>query len=661
MGEVVKRLAPGVGAILLAAGVLLFSDLRSRRAPAEPVTRIALLQHASQKMLDEEYSGVLAGLAEAGYVEGQNLRIQRFIAEGDLATANAMAREIVSGNYDLAITLTTPSLQALAGVNARGQIRHVFGGVTDPTATGVGIGRVPLEHPAHLAGIGTMQPVAETMQLARKLYPKLKTLGVVWNPGEVNSEINTRLARKECRSLGIELYEANADNTSGVREAASSLIARGVEALWVGGDVTVLAALDAVVGPAHDARLPVFTSIPGCVQQGTLFDLGANYYEVGQQTGAIAARVLGGESPASIPVEQFVPTQLDVNVLATRHLKNNWQVPEDIRASADLLIDDSGTHDRRSHKAATQATTPRRLAVKKTVRIIEYINVSDVEDAERGVLDGIRAAGLIADEDFDYTVLNAQGDMAALNGLVDAAVTARADLIITLSTPTLQAAIRGARSTPIVFTFLADPIAAGASKSDTEHLPNVTGSYAAGDVTGLVLAIQKIMPAAKRIGVMYSPSEINSVYNSDLFIATAKEAGFEVERVGVNTASEVADAALALCSQPIDLVCLPTANLTASSFPSVVQATNRAKLPVFGFLGGMADQGAAVCVARDYYDMGHDAGGLAARVLRGEAPAKIPLQSMKTSKLILNLEAARKCRLEFSEELRKSAARIVGE
>ena len=68
-----------------------------------------------------------------------------------------------------------------------------------------------------------------------------------------------------------------------------------------------------------------------------------------------------------------------------------------------------------------------------------------------------------------------------------------------------------------------------------------------------------------------------------------------------------------------------TANLTASTFPSVAQAAQRARLPVFAFLSGLSDQGAAVCLSRDYYDMGHDAGLLAARVMRGATRKLRPL------------------------------------
>src|SRR5579872_4459366 len=182
--------------------------------------------------------------------------------------------------------------------------------------------------------------------------------------------------------------------------------------------------------------------------------------------------------------------------------------------------------------------------------------------------------------------------MATLNGLVDAAVTDRADLVITLSTPTLQAAMRRGASQPIVFTFVADPVAAGAAKSDVDHLPYVTGSYATGDVDGMVALVRKLMPKAHRVGSMYCPAEVNSVRNHELLVEAAKKAGFEVVAMGVNTPSEVADTALALCEKQIDAFCLPTANITAASFPIISQVTKRARVPAFGFLTSLADQGA---------------------------------------------------------------------
>ena len=76
--------------------------------------------------------------------------------------------------------------------------------------------------------------------------------------------------------------------------------------------------------------------------------------------------------------------------------------------------------------------------------------------------------------------------MATVSSLIDAAITERADLIVTFSTPTLQAAMQRTKSIPIVFNYLADPVAAGAGTSDTQHAENVTGVYLIGAYAGML-------------------------------------------------------------------------------------------------------------------------------------------------------------------------------
>jgi ABC-type uncharacterized transport system substrate-binding protein len=500
--------------------------------------------------------------------------------------------------------------------------------------------------------------VAESIRMARKLYPQLKKLGVVWNPAEVNSEVTTKLCREVCKELGITLLEANAENTPAVREAFSSLISRGVQGLWIGGDVTVLAAISAVVGPARDARIPVFTCIPGNAAKGALFDLGANYFAVGHRLGLMAGRVLNGEPISKIEVEYAVPPRLHINTLVLKELRDPWKVPPDVLASADLVIDEQGTHEKKPPAPKTGAVRAR-LAKTWNVHILEYVNIPDVDEGERGVLEGLKDAGIVEGRDFTRQVSNAQGDMATLTGMVDAAVADRADLIITLSTPTLQNAMRRGQGTPTVFTFLADPIAAGAGTSNTEHKPFVTGAFGAGDAKTMAGLIRRLMPNARRAGTMFVPAEVNSVYNNEQVTEACESIHLEVVPMGVNSPSEVPDTALALCGKQIDLICLPTANMTAASFPSIAQAARRAKIPVFAFLTSMADQGATVTLARDYYDMGHDAGGLAARVMRGESPKDIPFRPSTQNKYIYNLDSARNCGLTIPEELLKTATRVI--
>src|ERR1041384_7204665 len=273
MFDSIKRLSLGIGLIAVTSGILLYSDLRNRnrsQARSGQATkvakqfRVALVEHASQPALEDGVNGVTEALAARGYSDGGKLLLRRYNAEGDWAIANSIAKDVVSGSYDLIITISTPSLQTVANANKFGsKTPHVFGLVTDPFGAGVGINRTNhLDHPPYLAGYGSMQPVADAFKMARQLRPELKTVGLVWNPTESNSQAQTRLARSVCAELGVTLLEANAENTIGVAEAANSLTARGVEAFWLSGDVTVLGAVDALIAAARRAKIPAFTVIP---------------------------------------------------------------------------------------------------------------------------------------------------------------------------------------------------------------------------------------------------------------------------------------------------------------------------------------------------------------------------------------------------------------
>jgi putative ABC transport system substrate-binding protein len=185
------------------------------------------------------------------------------------------------------------------------------------------------------------------------MFPGLKTVGVAWNPAEDNSRVFTEAARVAARQLGLELQEANAENSAAVREAVDSLVARGVQAIWVGGDNTVLSAIDGVVASAKKGRIPVFTINPGNPRRGTLFDMGPNFYEVGRVTGLLAAQVLRGLDPATVPMKNFWPKRLDINTLALQGLKDDWSVPRDLRDGATVLLDERGLHQQKAEKKLT--------------------------------------------------------------------------------------------------------------------------------------------------------------------------------------------------------------------------------------------------------------------------------------------------------------------
>jgi ABC-type uncharacterized transport system substrate-binding protein len=646
----IKRLSLGFLLILLASAVLLLSDWSRRKPVGQRLLHVAVLQHGSQPILDEGVGGIIDGLAESGFREGENVSIRRYNAENDLPTANAIAKEIVGGQYDLVTTVSTLSLQAVANANRAGKTKHVFALVSDPVAAGVGIsGENALQHPPYLAGYGTMQPVAEAFQLAKRLLPNLQTVGVLWNPAEANSEAQLKVARAACNALSIHLIEANVDATSGVIEAVSSLIARDVQAIWIPGDVTVLTAAETVAAVARKAGIPVFTSIPGNARHGALFDLGANYHEVGRLAGVLAGRILHGTDPATVPVLNVMPQTLLVNTSALADLREPWRIPEDVLRTASVV--------------GQEKPLVTSLVLGKTwkVNILEYVNVADSEDAERGMRAGLRDSGLQEGRDYTIQLRNAQGDMPTLSTLVDAAITDGADLLMTLSTPTLQAALQRARSLPIVFTFVADAIVAGAGRSNEDHLPNVTGVPTVSAFPELLDTVRECIPSVRRIGTLFVPAEVNSVFNKDQLAARARQQGIELVTMAANTSSEMSDAAQALCSEHIDAVVQIASNLTTVAFASITQAARRSRIPLFGSLSSNAHDGAAVVVARDYFDGGHEAGSMAARIIRGEKPADIPFVPLKKTRIVVNLDAARAMGLRIPPALVRRASEVIGE
>jgi ABC-type uncharacterized transport system substrate-binding protein len=347
----IKRLGVGFTLILLASGVLLATDRQRRPSTTGPrIYRVALMQHTSTALLDDGAAGVVDGLAARGFRQGDNLELTRFNPQGDAGTSGTMAREIVNGPYDLVITVSTLSLQAVANANKQRQMPHVFGIVADPFSALPGLDRAdPGRHPAYLTGQGIFLPVEESFRLARKLYPELKDVGVVWNPSESNSLAFVIKARAVCRDMKINLLEAATENSAGVLEATRAVIGRGAQAIWVGGDVSVSVAIDALINAARKAGIPVFSIQPDRPDRGSLLDVGVSFYECGKLAGDLAADVLEGKDPTAVPIRDImdlVPHRLIVNRLALKDLRDPWKVPDDIARRADVLVDENGVHEK---------------------------------------------------------------------------------------------------------------------------------------------------------------------------------------------------------------------------------------------------------------------------------------------------------------------------
>ncbi len=632
--ETFRRLILGFALIAGAAALLLFSDLGSRvndRPGAERGSRparVSLVQPASQAVLDDGVRGIIDGLAARGYVDGDRLALRRYNAEGDVGVSAAIAREMVNGDADLLLTVSTLSLQSVANANRTARRPHVFALVSDPAATGVGISRAqPLDHPAWMAGYGTMQPVEPAFQMAREMNPRLTRVGVVWNASEANSEGQLKIARRVCASLGIELLESTVDSSSGVGEAAAAVIARGAQAIFVPGDVMVMVGIDPLLAAARRSNVAVFTVIPPNARKGALFDIGADYYEVGRHAGDLAADVLAGRDPATVPIVNFLPESIYLNEQTVAALAGKgWRIPAAIRQRARGII---GPDGQEQPGPAAQSSAPLKPSARHRehpwkLDVIMYSESLPAEETIAGLREGMKKWPLVEGRDYVCRFRNAQGDVAALNSLVDAALTDRADIVIPISTPALQAAVRKVKDRPIVFSLVANPMAAGAGKSYDDHLPNVTGIAVLAPADEMLDLLRRHFPQYRRIGTLYCPAEANSVDLKNMVVEHARQRGFEIETVAVSTPSELSDAAMALAGKPIDAIVQIADNVSSAGFSAVSRAANHARRPLFSLNSTTLALGAPVAFGRDYHEAGAETATVLLRVMNGESPEKIP-------------------------------------
>jgi putative ABC transport system substrate-binding protein len=242
---------------------------------------------------------------------------------------------LTSGKFDYVLTVSTICLQTIANANEEGRVKHVFGVVSDPAGAGVGINpNDPLDHPKNMVGIGSLAPLKELLAIVKRMNPHVKRVGLPWNPSQSNSEAYTRIAREMAPQLGIDLMEGTVDSTAAVGEVVASLVGRGAETVLITGDLTVSLAADVVVAEASKGGVPVFSTQPEDASRGVLLALGADFYQIGRETGDLAARVLGGEDISLMPVQYSLPVKLVINRRVIPKLKTTWIFPPDLLAKA---------------------------------------------------------------------------------------------------------------------------------------------------------------------------------------------------------------------------------------------------------------------------------------------------------------------------------------
>ncbi len=288
---------------------------------------IGITQIVSHPALDAARDGFKAAVDESGL----DVEYDEQNAQDDQATANAIATTFASADLDLVLAIATPTAQATAQVIS--DIPVLITAVTDPEEAGL---VDSWEEPGgNVTGTSDLNPVAEQLELLTDISPDAESVGIVYNSGEVNSEIQVDLAKDAADDLGLSIEVATVTNSGEVQQAADSL---DVDAFYVPTDNTVVSALESILQVAESKSLPVIAAEGDSVERGSLATYGIDYEQLGYQTGEMAIQILQEDAdPASMPIETQTELELMINTGAAERM--GIEIPDDVLERADTVVE----------------------------------------------------------------------------------------------------------------------------------------------------------------------------------------------------------------------------------------------------------------------------------------------------------------------------------
>jgi len=290
-----------IAVLLTMTCLLTFTAGCSKKIPV-----IGISQYGEHASLDNCREGFLQGLKDAGLTEGKDFTVNYQNAGFDDAIATQIAQNFSSNNVALMCGIATPSATACYAAAEDKNIPVIFTAITDPVQAKLDSGNV--------TGTSDKLPVAAQLDLIRQLQPDADTIGIIYTTSEPNSVSAIADYQEQASAYGFTIEAVGVTQQSDVTQAADTLIAKGVDCFSNLTDNNVVGVLSSVLEKTGEAGIPVYGSEVEQVKLGCVAAAGIDYYELGRQTGAMAAKVLKGEAKASdMPYETISEYGIYIN------------------------------------------------------------------------------------------------------------------------------------------------------------------------------------------------------------------------------------------------------------------------------------------------------------------------------------------------------------
>lgn len=285
---------------------------------------------------------------------------------------------------------------------------------------------------------------------------------------------------------------------------------------------------------------------------------------------------------------------------------------------------------------------------KKIIAITQIVEHPSLEEAKRGIIDELKLQGYIVGKNLEIIDNNAAGHIATSVLIAKQFIAQKPDVIVPISTPSAQSVIsvlkqQNLNDIPIVFSSVTDPVAAGLVANLEQPQKNITGAIDFPLIIEEIELIKTLVPKVKKIGLLYSSGEANSVKTISLMKEALDEANIEYIEASVVNSASVAQGFLSMEGK-VDAVYIPSDNVIFSALSKLVQLSRTHKLPLFSSDPDSVKVGVTACIGYSQYMVGQKAGELIAKTLKADRylpiskPTKAEIVVNKTSAKIINIE-----------------------
>lgn len=292
------------------------------------------------------------------------------------------------------------------------------------------------------------------------------------------------------------------------------------------------------------------------------------------------------------------------------------------------------------------------------VGLIQLVEHPSLDYVREGMLQALKDNGFEQGVNIEIDYQNAQADQATMNNIANKFVGDGVDLIISITTPATQVVAAKTDTIPIVFGAVTDPVAAKIVNSLDKPGTNVSGVSDLNPFDAQFEMMQKVVPNAKKIGIVYNTSEVNSQVQVEKAQEYAGKLGYEIITAPVVNSSEVLQAAQMLAGKQIDAFYVITDNTVAQSINSLSQVAIENKIPTIVAEDSQVEGGCLISIGIDYKIHGYQAGEMAVRVLKGADPSVMPIEYQKDLKVVINSETQKALEIEIPEEYTKAAVYV---